>query len=78
MPAPVMRPHLDAHHFSRIDDDRSGCRIGYGENPLVRVDSLFPNIIVETVRQFLGDKYNLGLASAFGGLFVSGGQLVQK
>lgn len=66
MPAQVMRTHFDTSHFARLSDDRPGCWIGNRKDPFVRVNSYIPDIIIETVGQFLGNKYNFGLAAAFG------------
>jgi hypothetical protein len=56
---------MDAHHFSCLSDQGSGCRIGDRENAVIWPSAFIACMEAEPVGNLLGDKHDLLLFAAF-------------
>jgi hypothetical protein len=65
MPAQVMRPEMNADHFTGLDHHHAGRFIGNWKNSIFRVVTYLNCITVKPVSQFLRDKHNLMLFAGF-------------
>ena len=67
----IMGPEPNPDFVPRLLDHCPGCFVRYGENPLVHLNSIFPDIFFEPVSHLLRDENMLPFFAAFG---VSKGQ----
>jgi len=62
----IMGPEPYPNPVACLLDHCPGCFVRYGEDPLVRLNSIFPDVFFEPVSHLLRDEYILPLFAAFG------------
>ena len=66
MPSQVMRSHMEANHLASIDNDPPGSGISQRENPLIRPDVFFSDVLPESVSDLLWNENQFAFLAAFG------------
>jgi hypothetical protein len=62
----IMRAKMNSSQKPRFLNHDSGRGIGYGKDPQFGLDFLFPNIILQTIGEFLGDENDFLPSPALG------------
>src|SRR5512137_2318704 len=71
MPPQIVWPEMNAHHTAGLGDHFPCCLIAYRKNPLIGLNPLFPDVVLEPVGEFLWDEDEFVLPATLG---VSEGQ----